>query len=53
MPRLRPKMQNSYGGRTLASAECPEITLPDLDGEAFSLSSLRGRKVVLVAWASW
>ena len=41
------------GGRMLTSAECPEITLPDLDGAEFSLSSLRGRKIVLVAWASW
>ena len=41
------------GGRVLASAVCPEIRLPDLDGREFALSSLRGRKVVLVAWASW
>lgn len=41
------------GGRLLASAALPEITLPDLDGRLFSFSSLRGRKVVLVAWASW
>jgi hypothetical protein len=41
------------GGPLLASAECPEITLPDLDGNEFSISSLRGRKVVIVSWASW
>ena len=41
------------GGAFLESAECPEIVLPDLDGNEFSVSSLRGRKVVLVAWASW
>jgi hypothetical protein len=40
-------------GRALASAELPEIELPDLDGRPFAVSSLRGRKVVLVAWASW
>ena len=41
------------GGPLLASAECPEIRLPDLDGVEFSISSLRGRKVVIVSWASW
>lgn len=41
------------GGPLLASAECPEITLPDVDGKEFSISSLRGRKVVIVSWASW
>ena len=41
------------GGQVLGSAECPDIRLPDLDGREFSLSSLRGRKVILVAWASW
>jgi hypothetical protein len=43
----------SVGGRTLTTAVAPELVLPDLDGRDFSLSSLRGRKVVLVAWASW
>jgi hypothetical protein len=41
------------GGPLLASAECPEIQLPDLDGNEFAISSLRGRKVVIVSWASW
>jgi hypothetical protein len=41
------------GGRFLASALCPEIVLPDLDGNPFDLSSLHGRKVLLLAWASW
>ena len=40
-------------GRTLVSAEAPELTLPDLDGNAFHLSSLRGRKVLLLAWAPY
>ena len=30
-----------------------ELELPDVDGNLFRLSSLRGRKVLLVAWASW
>jgi hypothetical protein len=42
------------GGRALSTAVVPPITLPDLrTGEEFALASLRGRKVVLVAWASW
>jgi hypothetical protein len=41
------------GGHTLLSAEFPEIELPDRDGRPFSLHSLRGTKVLLVAWASW
>lgn len=41
------------GGPLLTGAECPDITLPDLDGNQFSLSSFRGRKVVIVSWASW
>jgi len=40
-------------GRALTTAEAPELELPDLDGNPFRLSSLRGQKVLLVAWASW
>src|SRR3954451_13338535 len=43
----------SLGGRALVSAEAPELVLPDLDGNEFRLSSLRGQKVVLVAWAPY
>jgi peroxiredoxin len=45
--------ETTVTGRVLASAQAPELELPDLDGNAFRLSSLRGKKVVLVAWASW
>ena len=41
------------GGRALTSVEAPDLTLPDVDGNPFHLRSLRGKKVVLVAWASW
>jgi hypothetical protein len=40
-------------GRALVSAEAPELVLPDLDGNQFRLSSLRGQKVVIVAWAPY
>jgi len=41
------------GGHTLTSAELPEIVLPDRNGRDFELRSLRGTKVIMVAWASW
>lgn len=32
---------------------CPDIRLPDLDGNLHSLSDYRGRKVLLYCWSSW
>lgn len=43
----------AIGSRTLASAEAPDLALPDLDGKTFHLSSLRGQKVLLYAWAPY
>jgi hypothetical protein len=43
----------SVSGRALVSATAPELDLPDLDGRRFRLSSLRGQKVILVAWAPY
>jgi hypothetical protein len=43
----------TVGGRALASADAPELVLPDWRGDEFRLSSLRGLKVFLLAWASW
>lgn len=40
-------------GRALTTAEVPDLELPDRDGNPFRLSSFHGRKVLLVAWASW
>ena len=37
----------------LASLEAPDFRLPDLDGRLHSLSEHRGKKVLLVAYASW
>ena len=36
-----------------ASVEAPDFTLPDLDGKLHSLSDYRGKKVVLLTWASF
>ncbi|WP_051408323.1 TlpA disulfide reductase family protein [Sediminibacterium sp. C3] len=37
----------------LLGKQAPEITLPDLDGKPFSLSSLKGKYVLVDFWASW
>ena len=39
--------------RMLTSLEAPDFSLPDLDGKMHSLSQYRGKKVLLVSWASW
>lgn len=37
----------------LVSREAPDFTLPDLDGRLHSLRDQRGKKTLLIAWASW
>jgi len=37
----------------LAALEAPDFTLPDLAGRPHSLRDQRGRKTLLIAWASW
>lgn len=37
----------------LASLEAPDFTLPDPSGRPHRLSDYRGKKVLLVSWASW
>jgi hypothetical protein len=37
----------------LASLQAPDFALPDLEGGPHSLTAQRGKKVLLVAWASW
>jgi len=46
---VRAAEQNGY----LASFEAPNFTLPDLNGKLHSLADFRGKKVLLVTWASW
>jgi hypothetical protein len=45
----RPDQQNAH----LQSLKAPDFTLPDKDGKRHSLSDYRGKKVLLVTWASW
>ena len=37
----------------LSPLEAPDFSLPDMHGKIHSLSDLRGKKVLLVTWASW
>ena len=39
--------------QVLRSLWAPDFTLPDLDGRTHTLSAHRGKKVSLVAYASW
>jgi cytochrome c biogenesis protein CcmG, thiol:disulfide interchange protein DsbE len=41
------------GGHPLAGKTAPEIDLRTLDGEQVTLSSLRGRPVLINFWATW
>lgn len=43
----------SLSGRALSSAEAPDLILPDFAGKEFDLRTLRGQKVVLVAWSPY
>ena len=43
----------SIGSHALTSAEAPNLRLPDLEGNEFELSSLRGQKIVVYAWAPY
>lgn len=45
----RQEAQNAH----LASLEAPNFTLPDVNGKLHSLKDYRGKKVLLITWASW
>ena len=40
-------------GSFLSSREAPDVAIPDRRGRPVKLSSFRGKKVLLVTWASW
>jgi thiol-disulfide isomerase/thioredoxin len=48
--KAAPSTANAYA---LLNKQAPEINLPDIDGKAFSLSSLKGQYVLVDFWASW
>ncbi len=41
--------QNGFIGSLVA----PDFKLPDMNGKQYSLSDFRGKKVLLLTWASW
>jgi hypothetical protein len=45
----RQTVQNGF----LTSLAAPDFTLPDINGKMHSLSNYRGKKVLIVTWASW
>ena len=45
----RPDAQNAH----LESLEAPDFTLPDMNGKLHSLKDYRGKRVLLLTWASW
>ena len=46
---LRPEVQNSF----TTNFQAPYFTLPDKNGKLHSLADFRGKKVLIVTWASW
>lgn len=45
----RSEEQNSF----ISSLKAPDFKLPDANGKLHSLSDFRGKKVLLLTWASW
>jgi|SRR5215471_3931648 len=45
----RPDAQNAF----ISSLIAPDFKLPDMNGHEHSLSDFRGKKVLLLTWASW
>lgn len=45
----RPEVQNAF----VNSLAAPDFTLPDVNGQPHSLREFRGKKVLLLTWASW
>jgi hypothetical protein len=44
-----PAAQNEH----LQTLDAPNFTLPDMNGKMHSLADFRGKKVMLITWASW
>ena len=51
--KLQQKAQDNKASAPAENTLAPEITLPDTTGKLFSLSSLKGKYVLVDFWASW
>ncbi len=40
-------------GDALRSLDAPDFPFPDLEGKVHALTDFRGKKVLLLSWASW
>ncbi|MGH2649454.1 MAG: redoxin domain-containing protein, partial [Ginsengibacter sp.] len=47
------QQNQSQSSQIAAGQTAPDFTLPDVDGKPFTLSSLRGKFVLVDFWASW
>ena len=47
------QQEQSQSSQIAEGQTAPDFTLPDVDGEPFTLSSLRGKYVLVDFWASW
>mgnify|MGYP000023455458 CR=1 FL=1 len=45
--------KNASGGNALVGQIAPDFTLTDLNGGSITLSSLKGKAVLLNFWATW
>ncbi len=48
-----PPPQQQQGAGPAVGSMAPDITMPDTEGKPFSLSSLKGKYVLVDFWASW
>ncbi len=51
--KAQPKQQEQTAPASLVNKPAPDFTLPDLNGKPVSLSSFKGKYVLVDFWASW
>ena len=48
-----PPQQSAEGGSSWVNKQAPDFTLPDVNGQPVSLSSFKGKYLLVDFWASW